>query len=66
MQRLGGYVLTGDRREQKLFFAHGIGSNGKSTLLDLWLWIIGTYALKLPTTTLMHSALERRLPGPYS
>lgn len=59
LQRLGGYMLTGDRREQKLFFAYGVGANGKSTLLDLWLWIMGTYALKLPTNVLMRSQVER-------
>lgn len=59
VQRMGGYILTGDRREQKLFFAYGTGANGKSTLLDLWLWLMGTYALKLPTTALMLSKVER-------
>lgn len=59
VQRMSGYILTGDRREQKLFFAHGTGANGKSTMLDLWLWIMGTYALKLPTTALMLSKVER-------
>lgn len=59
VQRMGGYILTGDRREQKLFFAYGVGANGKSTLLDLWLWLMGAYALKLPTTALMLSKVER-------
>jgi putative DNA primase/helicase len=59
VQRMGGYCLTGDRREQKLFFAHGTGSNGKNTLLDLWLWIMGTYSVKLPTITLMQSPFDR-------
>jgi putative DNA primase/helicase len=59
VQRMCGYCLSGDRREQKLFFAHGQGSNGKSTLLDILMWIMGTYALKLPTTALMASRNER-------
>lgn len=58
-QRLCGYCLTGERREQKVFFAHGHGSNGKSTLLDILMWMMGTYALKLPTTVLMSSKHER-------
>ena len=33
MQRFFGYCLTGDVREQILAVFHGIGSNGKSTLL---------------------------------
>lgn len=59
VQRLCGYCLTGDRREQKLFFFWGTGANGKSTLIDLLLWLMGTYALKLPTAALMQSAVDR-------
>jgi putative DNA primase/helicase len=59
VQRMCGYCLSGDRREQKLFFAHGQGSNGKSTLLDILMWMMGSYALKLPTTALMASRNER-------
>lgn len=59
VQRMCGYCLTGDRREQKLFFAHGQGSNGKSTLLDILMWLMGSYALKLPTAALMMSKNER-------
>ena len=59
MQRLLGYFATGDRREQKLFFAYGLGANGKSTLFDLVLWLLGTYGLKLPSNVLMQSGMER-------
>lgn len=59
VQRMCGYCLSGDRREQKLFFAHGQGSNGKSTLLDILMWMMGSYALKLPTAALMMSKNER-------
>ncbi|MCL4748260.1 MAG: hypothetical protein KJZ83_23050, partial [Burkholderiaceae bacterium] len=59
VQRVLGYCLTGDRREQKLFFFWGDGANGKSTLIDLVLWVLGTYALKLPTTALMQSSIDR-------
>ncbi len=55
VQRMLGYCLTGDRREQVFFFAYGEARNGKSTLFDLVLDIMGDYALKLPTTTLMTS-----------
>lgn len=59
MQRAIGYCLTGDRREQVLFFWHGPGANGKSTLLDLLQWLIGDYALKLPAASLMVTRNER-------
>ena len=57
VQRLLGYILTGDRREQKLFFLYGLGANGKSTLVDVVLWILGSYGLKLPATTLMQTGI---------
>jgi len=59
VQRMCGYMLTGDRREHKMFFMWGTGANGKSTLIDLLLWLLGTYAVKLPTITLMQSVVDR-------
>ena len=58
MQRLIGYSLTGDRREQKVFFMYGLGANGKSTLWDFIAWLAGTYSLKLPAQVLMQSHLQ--------
>ena len=58
IQRLIGYTLTADRREQKLFFMYGLGSNGKSTLWDFVLWMVGTYALKLPSQVLMDAKTQ--------
>lgn len=59
MQRALGYCISGDRREQVLFFWHGSGANGKSTLLDLLQWLVGDYALKLPASALMTHKGER-------
>jgi putative DNA primase/helicase len=59
IQRLFGYFITGDRREQMLFFMFGLGANGKSTLLDLVMWILGRYAIKLPAATLMRTSSDR-------
>ena len=53
-----GYCLTGLTREQKLFFLHGTGANGKSTLLDFVEWLMGDYAIKLPAHVLMQSRLN--------
>lgn len=53
IRRILGYFITADRREQRIFFAHGVGSNGKSTLFDLFRWVSGTYALKIPPSVLM-------------
>lgn len=54
-----GYFLTGDRSDQYLFFWHGKGRNGKSVLVDLVLWIMGTYAITLPSAALMQPKGER-------
>jgi putative DNA primase/helicase len=59
MQLALGYCITGNRREQVLFFWHGSGANGKSTLLDLVQWLLDTYALKLPAAALMASRNDR-------
>lgn len=53
VQRMLGYCLTGDRREQVLFFWSGIGANGKSVLGDVVMDILGPYALPLPAEVLM-------------
>jgi len=58
IQAMLGYCLTGSNREQKLFFFHGKGSNGKSTLLDLVEWLMGVYSLKLPASVLMQTKLS--------
>ncbi|MEH6556306.1 MAG: phage/plasmid primase, P4 family [Oceanicoccus sp.] len=59
MQRFLGYCLTGEISEQVLLFALGAGSNGKSTLLDLVMTIMGSYAKKLPINVLTQSKHDR-------
>lgn len=44
VQRAVGYSLTGDVSEQCLFLLHGIGCNGKSTLLSCLSMLLGDYA----------------------
>lgn len=60
LQRLAGYVLTGEVHEQCFAFLHGLGRNGKTTYAELLRWLLGDYAVVLPTTTLM---LAKRDPG---
>jgi putative DNA primase/helicase len=50
LQRLLGYCLTGDVSEQVLPIFHGIGSNGKSTLINVISIMMGMdYSIKAPT-----------------
>ncbi len=59
IQRLFGYCLTGSTSEQKVVFFHGAGANGKTTLIEAVMGVMGDYAVKLPSATLMHSKIER-------
>ena len=53
LQRVFGYALSGSIREQVMFIFNGLGANGKSTLLDLFLATTGDYGSQTPTDTLM-------------
>src|ERR1019366_1606751 len=44
LARAVGYTLTGDTREEVLFFAHGPGATGKSTFLEAIKGSLGDYA----------------------
>jgi len=46
LQKSLGYTLTGDVTEQSLFFCHGGGQNGKSTLLNVFMEIMQPYAMQ--------------------
>ena len=64
-----GYSLTGDLRERCVFFLHGAGRNGKSTLVDTLMKLLGDYGARTPTQTLMRKKSGSipndlaRLPG---
>lgn len=53
IQRAAGYSLTGDVSEQCLFYLHGKGRNGKSTLIDILAAAAGDYFQKLNTEALL-------------
>ena len=44
LSRAAGYSLTGSVREHALMFCHGGGSNGKSTLIEAIVSMMGDYA----------------------
>lgn len=56
LQRAVGYSLTGDTREEKLFFAHGPAASGKSTFLESIKAVLGDYA----TTADFESFLKKK------
>jgi putative DNA primase/helicase len=50
-----GYALSGSVQEQQLFVLAGKGKNGKSTLVDVFLEVMGGYGKTTPAHTLMKS-----------
>ena len=53
LKRIIGYALTGDTREQCLFFLYGKGANGKSTFLEVIRALLGDYAQQTDFTTFL-------------
>jgi P4 family phage/plasmid primase-like protien len=53
LQRVIGYTLTGDVREQCLWFFHGGGANGKSTFLLMIKELLGDYGMQAVSDLLM-------------
>lgn len=53
IQKVFGYCLTGDTSERVIFILHGGGANGKSISLIVMAWVLGNYASRMPTDTLM-------------
>jgi len=54
LRRALGYSITGSTRERRLFVCHGVGRNGKTTLLELVRDVIGAgYSQVLPSDILM-------------
>jgi len=59
LQRAIGHSLTGDTREQCLFIFWGSGANGKSTLVNTLLALLGPYAMKATAELLMVTRNDR-------
>jgi P4 family phage/plasmid primase-like protien len=53
-----GACLSGALESHWLLFWTGVGRNGKNTLGDLVMWILGDYAKKVPAATLMSKSSE--------
>jgi putative DNA primase/helicase len=53
LKRAVGYSLTGDTSEHALFFLYGSGANGKSTLLNVLLFLFGVYGRQVEPDLLL-------------
>jgi putative DNA primase/helicase len=63
VQKALGYCLTGDTSERVVFIAYGSGRNGKTTLSRLIMSILGDYAKRTPTETIMAKKHESGIPN---
>ena len=59
LSRFAGYCLTGETREHAMAFLYGTGANGKTTLVQVLLGILGEYAITAPIETFAESKNER-------
>lgn len=59
LQRMAGYMLTGDTSAHALFFAYGTGANGKSVFADALSGILGEYHRTAPVETFTASHSDR-------
>ena len=59
VQRMAGYCLTGSIREHALFFAYGIGANGKGVMLNTLTGLLGNYAAVASIDTFTASQSDR-------
>lgn len=51
IQRVVGYSMTSDVRDQAMFILYGVGRNGKSKFLDTLSYIMGDYSTTAPSST---------------
>jgi putative DNA primase/helicase len=63
LQRVAGYCATGLVTEQAMFLWTGTGANGKSVAQNVLAHILGGYAQTVPTSTLMASTVDDRIPN---
>lgn len=53
LRRVFGYCLTGETKEQVMFFIYGPTKTGKSKTIGAVLWVLGDYAKQTPSETLL-------------
>ena len=63
VQRIAGYSMTGNVKEQMLIFAYGTGANGKSSLLDVLRTLAGDYGVNSTPAILTASYHQQHPTG---
>lgn len=62
LQQIAGLTLWGKPGEQRLFFFHGGGANGKTTFVEVLMFVLGGYAVSIQAEALMRQ--DRSSQGP--
>ncbi len=60
LHQVGGYALTGDAGEQKLWFWYGRGRNGKGVTIESWCHVAGDYSDTVPVASLLDQGVKKR------
>lgn len=60
LHQIGGFSLTGDAGEQKLWFWYGRGRNGKGTTIECWCYVAGDYSDSIPVESLLDQGIKKR------
>ena len=58
-----GVALTGDTSDQCFYVLHGLGANGKTTLVETVAAMLGDYAVDTPTDTLLSRTRTGSVPN---
>ena len=59
VQRVFGYALTGSTKEEKFFEFYGVSGAGKSTILEAFGEMLGSYSRSVSAATLAKSGIKR-------
>jgi len=60
LHQVGGYALTGDAGEQKLWFWYGRGRNGKGVTIESWCYVAGDYSGTIPIGSFLDQGIKKR------
>jgi len=63
VQRLVGYLLTGNTAEQEFYLLFGLGANGKTVFIEIILFVLGTYARTMDPNLLVRTRNDQHPTG---
>lgn len=64
VKRVCGYGITGEKKEEKIYFMIGYGGNGKSKFIDAISYVLGNYAATIPISALTKDYRNAGSPTP--